>query len=586
VTARMQTFSKHCVAAHNDDVARAGIEMLERGGNAVDAAVAMAFASGVIDPVNATLAGSGYMLGVDADGRDPWSVEFPARAPRLARADLFDVVEDAGAGGAIGVSTVRDRANAVGPVAGAVPAAVKGLCEAVRARGRLPLATVLEPAIRHARDGFEVDAYYTLFATAARADLRNNPAAAAVFLQDGTPPLGRFNLSVSGNPGPRIVQGALAALLERIAESGPGHLYGGPAGRQLADEVQAAGGLLTTEDLMRYECRHGRPLRVADGDMELLLPAAPSGAWAVQALVRMWSRLVPAPRDLLDDEAAAHSAVEAARRAYADRYRFHGDPEHADVPLDGLLSADYLAAVASRVGARAEVTFGLDGQAPWDYYARRALHDPWAFSAVSAPPETTPDPESAAGTASGTTHFCAVDGDRLTVSCTFTAGEAFGSRFLLEASGLLLDSGMLWFNALPGFANSIAPWKRPLANMAPLIVRCRDGRVAALGASGGRRIISAVAQVARRVAAQQLGVQEAIDRPRFDASGTQLLVDVRAGAELLAALAARGHDVAPVDERRSAFDYEFARPVGVAWRPSGRIEGGVHASMPGIVLGE
>lgn len=582
----MTSFAEHSVCAHRDDVARAGIETLERGGNAVDAAVAMGFASGVVDPVNATLAGSGYMVGVDAGGCDAWTVEFPARAPRRARPDMYEVVAESGGHGAIGVSTVRDRANAVGHRAATVPAAVAGLCGALEAHGRLPLPTVLGPAIELAREGFEVDAYYALFAAAAEHDLRRSRPAANVLLGAGRPPVGRFNLSVSGRPGPRIVQRALAELLETIAERGPGHVHGGPAGNQIADEVQSGGGLLTAEDLADYACLHARPLRVRTGETELLLPVSPAGGWTVHALCRLWSALVPAAQDLLGDERSAHLAAEGARHAFADRYRFHGDPDHADVPLAGLLSDEYLGDVARQVGATAEVAFAFDGQAPWDHYARRAIHDPARFDASrAAPGAARPQAGSAAGTASGTTHFCAVDADRLTVSCTMTVGEAFGSRVLLGGSGLLLDSGMLWFNALPGFANSIAPWKRPLANMAPLVMRGRDGRVAALGASGGRRIVSAVAQVARRVGEQGMGVQEAIDRPRFDASGARLLVSSRVAEPVLSGLAERGHDVAAVDERASAYDYEFARPLGLAWSPRGRIEGGAHASMPGYVLG-
>ena len=161
----------------------------------------------------------------------------------------------------------------------------------------------------------------------------------------------------------------------------------------------------------------------------------------------------------------------------------------------------------------------------------------------------------------GTTHFTVVDGDGMMVSCTHTAGNAFGSKVVAEGTGLLFDAGMVWFNAHPGAANSIAPGKRPLVNMGPLLL-ARDGEPRlAVGAPGGRRIIDAVVQVVVNAVDRGMGIEDALGAPRVDASGSKVLASERLGPAL-DALRERGHDVVAVREEHSPFSYEFARPVG------------------------
>ena len=572
------------VAAARRESVDAALAMLDAGGNAADAAVACGFVAGVVEPMETCLAGSGFLLAWDpADGRAT-AVDFPPRAPLAARPDLFEVVSSEGASRLLGVSAVRDDANTEGILAPGVPGTIAGLLAAHERLGRLPRPQVLEPAIRAATDGFPVDAYHALHALDHLETLRAHPDAAAVHLDArGLPPVPAFLGEATLGTPPLLRQPDLARTLEIVAEHGAEGFYAGEVARAIERHFAVHGGLITRDDLAAYRPLVGPPLRVRYRGADVFAPVSPCGAWTALQILRALERLDLDPSPAAGPD-ALNAVIVASRRAFADRYHWLGDPDHVAVPLRGLLSDDYAAETAAAIRAGDPgPRFDLPDGYPWEVLAFAAAGDPWPHDddPVRRPEYRPAHPATVARDGHGTTHFAVVDGDGMMVSCTHTAGNAFGSKVVAEGTGLLFDAAMVWFNAVPGAANSIAPRKRPLVNMSPLLA-VDDGRArVTVGAPGGRRIIDAVAQVLANVLDRGLALQEAIDAPRVDASGATVLASERLGPAVIDGLVARGHDVVAVREEHAPFGYEFARPVGVEVTPDGRRSGAVDARTQG-----
>jgi gamma-glutamyltranspeptidase / glutathione hydrolase len=564
-------------AAARRESVDAALEMLEAGGNAVDAAAASAFVAGVVEPMETCLAGSGFLLAWDPAERRATAFDFPPRAPLAARPDMFEVVPSEGAARLLGVSAVRDDANAEGILAAGVPGTVAGLLAAHERLGRLERRRVLEPAIRAAADGFAVDGYYALQALDHLETLRAHPEAAAIYLDDrGLPPVPAFLGDATLGTSPLLRQPDLARTLEVVAERGAGGFYTGEIALAIERHFAAHGGLITREDLAAYRPLIEEPVRARYRGLDVLAPASPCGAWTALQILRVLERFALAGTAVADP-AGLHAVVAASRHAFADRYHWLGDPDHVPVPLQGLLADAYADDIAAAIRADRWPAFAAEDGLPWETLAFRAVGDPWAHEDdPDRRPEFRPArPASSAADRHGTTHLAVVDGDGMMATCTHTAGNAFGSKVVAAGTGLLFDAAMVWFNALPGAANSIAPGKRPVVNMAPLLVVDGDRARLTVGAPGGRRIIDAVVQVAVNALDRGLPLHEAIGAPRVDASGAAVLASERLGDEALEALRARGHEVLAVREQHAPFGYEFARPVGVEIAPDGGRRAGV-----------
>jgi gamma-glutamyltranspeptidase/glutathione hydrolase len=572
------------VAASRRPSVDAALAMLDAGGNAVDAAVACGFVAGVIEPTETCLAGSGFLLAWDPAAQAATAFDFPPRAPLAARPDMYDVISSADAPSLLGVSAVRGAANTDGILAPGVPGTIAGLLAAHERLGRLPLTRVLEPAIRAAGDGCEIDPYYALEALAHLETLRAQPGAAAIFLDDrGLPPVPAFLGDATLGVPPILCQPDLARTLEIVAARGAAGFYDGEVAAAIERHFAAHGGLITRRDLAAYRPSAGAPVRARYRDVEVLAPASPCGGWTELQILRVLEHFPLAGTDPADPD-ALHAVAAASRHAFADRYHWFGDPDHVPVPLDGLLSDGYAAEVAAAVRADHPLP-QVDPQEgyPWEVLAFRAGGDPWRHEADAArrPDYRPAEPATATGDGHGTTHFAVVDADGMMVSCTHTAGNAFGSKVVAEGTGVLFDAAMTWFNAVPGAANSIAPGKRPLVNMGPLLV-LQDGKPRlAIGAPGGRRIIGAVVQVLVNAVDRGLPLQRAVEAPRIDASGASVLASERLGRRALDALRERGHEVVPVREEHVPYSFELARPVGVEIAPDGTRSAGVDALTQG-----
>jgi gamma-glutamyltranspeptidase/glutathione hydrolase len=554
------------VAATRRAQAEAGVECLREGGSAVDAAVCVGFLAAVMEPMETCVGGAGFMLVHDPTSGRPHVFEFPPRAPMAATPDMFEILEGDTRPNTLTVFAVRDDANAVGYRAAAVPGLVAAMVEAHRSFGRLPLHRVLEPAIAMAEDGFDADYYYCWIAAAYLPTLVPFPSAAATFLDAGRVP--------AAEPFLKIRQRALADTLRQVAKDGGESFYRGDLAASMAADVAAGGGILTREDLSSYQVEVTGGLSRRYRGLDVVVPTAPGGHWTELQILQLLSRFDLAGMGHGSAD-ALHTLIEASRLAFADRYHHLGDPDFEPIPLEGLLSDGYADQQATlvRPGVAGAETPGDDE--PWSYYAYRATHDPWPHDpAGPTAPKQFARVAPAAPPSSGTTHFCAVDEDRMLVSCTHTAAHPFGAKFLTE-SGVVFNAGMNWFTAAPGAANSIAGGKRPVVNMGPMLV-LRDGRPhMALGAPGGRRIIGALVQILSNVADHGMSMQPACSAPRTDSSGRMTFYDDRIDPAVVEDLAAMGHRLQAVNEEANATGYEFAHPTSILVGDDGRVRCGV-----------
>lgn len=455
---------------------RAGIDILRAGGNAVDAAVAVGFALAVTHPAAGNLGGGGFMVIRFADGRQT-VIDYRETAPGRATRDMY--LDEQG-------EPVAERSR-VGPLAAGVPGSVAGLTYAHRRYGRLPLAQVMAPAIALARDGFEVSWALSESLAGAQSLLSRFPESLRVFYRpDGTAP----------QPGDRLVQPDLARTLELIAQRGPDAFYKGPIADLIVAEMERSGGLITKEDLAAYEPREREPIVGTYRGHQIVAPPPPSSGGI--ALVQLLNILEAYPlRDYGHNSSRSiHLVAEAARRVYADRSKWLGDPDFFEVPVAGLISKAYAASL------------------------REGISETRATPSEMVQPGTPLDYEHAE-----TTHYSVVDADGNAVSTTTTINGSYGNGQVVPGAGFLLNNEMDDFSAKPGApnmfgllggeANAIAPGKRMLSSMTPTIV-VKDGATRlVLGSPGGSRIITTVLQVILNVIDHGMTVQEAVDAPRF-----------------------------------------------------------------------
>ena len=553
------------VVAKDPLAAEVGLEVLKQGGNAVDAAVATGFAISVVEPMMSSVAGVGFMLiHMAAEGKNV-VVEYPPRAPKAACSDMYRVIDRPGTG--IGIYDVEGMENEEGYRSIAVPGTVAGLCLAHKLFGKLPLQQLVEPAIALAGDGFEVNWFLALSMGNAMDVLQRVPGGAGVFLPDGRPP------KYWPKPAEKLVQRDLAQVLRGVAKGGPDAFYRGDVAAAIEEDMRANGGLISMDDLASYQAVARDPARINYRGYEVLTADIHFGGTTLLQTLNILQNFQLSSLGHNSPE-YLHLFLEASRHAFADRYHYLGDSDFADVPMKGILSTEYAREVAATIDRHRAHLEGARDTEPWVYYETRPLHDPWTHE--GAPKPTAAYAPSVPRDGDCTTHFGVVDRDRNLVSCTQTAVGLFGSKVVTPGLGILWNNGMVWFNPKPGTANSVAPWKRPLTNMAPVLV-LKDGKpYLSIGSPGGRRIINCDTQVFLNVTEFGMGIQDAVAQPRVDASTKDSLADSRIEASTLDALAAMGHNVVAAEE--SPAEVNFAIPLGILVdHGKGRVHGGVDA---------
>jgi len=470
------------VAAENGMVVTAqhlasqvGVDVLKRGGNAVDAAVAVGYALAVVYPAAGNLGGGGFMTIQLADGKKTF-LDFRERAPLAATANMY--LDAAG--------NVIKGSTTTGHLAVAVPGSVAGLEAALAKYGTMKRADLIAPAIRLAEEGFVLDAGdAAMFATATEA-FKVDPATTAIFLKPG----GQAYVA-----GDRLIQKDLGATLRQIREAGAAGFYKGPVARAIVASSSAGKGLITEADLDQYTTRELAPIECDYRGFHIVSAPPPSSGGVILCEILNVLEGYPLKDWGFRSAQAVHVQIEAMRHAYVDRNSYLGDPDFVKNPLDRLLDKAYAAKIRAAIDPqRAAVSKDLKpGVAPHE--------------------------------GSNTTHYSIVDGNGNAVSVTYTLNDWFGAKVTAGGTGVLLNDEMDDFTAklgvpniyglVQGEANAIAPGKRPLSSMSPTIVT-KDGKpVMVVGTPGGSRIITAVLHTIINVVDYGMNVQEAVDAPRF-----------------------------------------------------------------------
>jgi gamma-glutamyltranspeptidase/glutathione hydrolase len=537
--------ARHAVVTAGHPLGAAvGAQVLRRGGNAVDAAVATAFAMAVVEPFMSCLAGGGSLLIHRPRRGESVALDFNVEAPAAAHARMYRLGRGTGSD-LFPWRAVQGDENVHGHRAVAVPGSVAGLALALERYGTMDLRDVVAPAARLARRGVPMDWYLSLVVGMYAEELARFPEAARTYLREGRYPPRPANFGAAD----RLRQPALARSLELIGKEGPDAFYRGELAERIVAEMKRGGGLVTREDLAAYRVRLAPPLEGTYRGVRLLgLPGATGCVTALEAL-NILGRFDVA-RHGAGDAATFHRRAQAFRVAFADRFRYLGDPSRVAAPWDRLASAAYAARVAR----------GLDSTGPRRASRRRA----------------------APGADECTTQVCAVDRERTLVSLTHTAVSLFGSKVVVPGTGLLLANGMIWFDPEPGRPNSIAPGKRALVNMTPFLALQDGAPYLAVGAPGGRKIVSAVPQVLSNLIDFRLSPQAACEAPRLHTEGEAVYVDDRVGPGVVAALRRLGHRVVAQTESYSTF--YFARPQ-VIQASGDRLVAGVDHLRPATATG-
>jgi gamma-glutamyltranspeptidase/glutathione hydrolase len=540
ITKVTPTASKGMVVAAHPIGAEVGASILKRGGNAVDAAVATAFAMTVAEPFMSTIAGGGTMLLHVAKRGETTCLDFNVQAPGACHETIYPL----GAGVASDLFPWRKvvgDVNTFGHRSVAVPGSVAGLCLALERYGSMDLPDVMAPAIALARDGYVPDWYQALTMAVHAHELAAFSESARTYLRGGhyiyRPP--------TVADGDRLVQPDLARSLELIAKEGPRAFYAGAIAQAICAEMSAHDGLLTAGDLAAYKVRAQAPLLGRYRNLELCFSPGATGGITGLEILNVLSAFA-SDHVACDSVRGLHLRAEAVRYAYQDRLTYLGDPDHAEAPWVALASAEYGRAVAGCIR-------------PQGPRSKKTSPNPWSFQAVV---RRALNPAALAGPGGDcTTHIGVVDRKRNMVSLTHTAVSLFGSRVVVPDTGILLSNGMLWFDPEPGKPNSVGPGKRALVNMVPVLAFRRGEPYLTLGAPGGRKIISAIPQVLSNLADMRLNLPSAIQAPRLHTEGGELWVSDLVGKHALAALVRMGHPV--VAKHEDLTTLFFSRPVAI-----------------------
>ncbi len=486
---------------------RVGVDVLERGGNAVDAAVAVGYALSVVYPAAGSLGGGGFMTLRLADGRKTF-LDFRETAPLAATRDMF---LDASGG-------VVPQSTRAGHLAVAVPATVSGLETALARYGTMKRADLIAPAIRLAEEGFVLDPGDIALLATATAAFRADPASAAIFLQGGEP------YAV----GDRLVQKDLGATLRQIREAGVAGFYDGPVARAIVASSRAGHGLITPADLSGYRTRELAPIECDYRGLHVVSAPPPSSGGTVVCEILNVLEGYPLGTWGFRAAAAVHVQIEAMRHAYVDRNRL-GDPAFVSNPVGQLLDQSYAARIRAAIDPER---------------ATRSSE----LGAGIAPHEGT-----------NTTHYSIVDASGNAAAVTITLNDWFGAKVTAAGTGVLLNDEMDDFTVklgvpnlyglVQGEPNTIAPGKRPLSSMSPTIVTRGGQPLLVLGTPGGSRIITTVVHTILNVVDYGMTIQEAVDAPRFHQQWLPEATTVEPFAispDTRRILEAMGHELVPI----------------------------------------
>lgn len=521
---------KAMVASAHPAASAVGIEILRQGGNAVDAAVAVAFALTLAEPNASGIGGGGYMVIKLAGVPEATTVDYRESAPGRATPEYYYRPD-----GDFSASTSQ------GPDAVGVPGMVAGTALALEQHGTMTLAQVLQPAIRLAREGIEVTPLLNGMILDNLDKLDRFPAAAAIYLRDGFPL----------EPGDTLRNEDLARTFELLAAHGPSVFYEGELAQAMVDELQALGGVFELDDLRSYQAEIRAPVTGSYRGYDIV-SAAPStggGTHLIQLLNIMEGYDVagmgPGTAPYL------HRFAEAMKMIFADKGANSGDPAFYDVPTDHFLDKAYAEELRGRI---------RDGEARFDY----------------APLELVP-------VASGSTsHLSVVDEAGNVVALTQSINSFFGSGVVAPGTGFLLNNHMADFDAQAGGANAVGPGKRPTSSMSPTLVLKDGAPFLTVGSPGATRIISALAQIVMNLVDFGMGLDDAIEAPRIHCTTRTVAIEGRIAPEVVQELEAWGHPVRMYPD----WDAYFGGAQGILiQKGKNRLVGAADSRRDGFALG-
>jgi gamma-glutamyltranspeptidase / glutathione hydrolase len=494
-------FAKHAIATVNPLATQAGMQAFEKGGNAIDAAIAAGLTLGVVDGHNSGIGGGCFFVIHAADGTVT-CIDGRETAPAKAHRDMYLIK-----------GQLDNEASKTGALASGVPGCLKACAAAQAKHGRLKLADVLLPAAEIAEKGFPLDAVYARKLAATAAKLARFPASAAIFLKEGKPL----------EKGQLLIQTDLAQTYRAVAQNGIGWFYGGEFARKTAEWMQANGGIMTVEDFAGYKAPERAAIRSKYRGYDLItMPPPSSGGVHVAQILNILEHF---PIRHFRASSRVHVITEAMKLAFADRAYWLGDPDFAPVPR-GLVAPAYAEELAKKID----------------------LDHSTAVPSHNMPPHWEGDVFG-----KHTTFLCAADAEGNWVALNQTINTAFGSKVVIPGTGVLLNDEMDDFAVQPGIpnafklvgaeANAIAPGKRPLSSMSPTIV-CKDGKpVIVTGAAGGPTIITQALLLLTHIIDDGMHPAEALAQPRFHHQWNpdELKIEKAFGAKTLSQVRAFGH---------------------------------------------
>ena len=516
------------VSSARYEASKIGVEIMKAGGNAVDAAVATAFAVGVAEPFSNGIGGGGFMTLHLADGENIF-IDFREYAPAAATDDMFVTASD----------EIDENAYTYGGKAVAIPGTVAGLTYILENYGTMTREEVIRPAVELAQNGYIVNPLTKYALDDGYEVLNSNNHARAIYTKDGMPyELGEY-----------VKNPEIAVALEAIIEGGADAFYKGEIGEALVKAVTDAGGIMTMEDLANYNINVSEPVKGTYRGYQIYSSPLPSsGGTHVIQILNILENF-----DLSDTTPYSvkhsHLLAEAEKIAYQDRAAFMGDPNYVDVPVNGLVSKDYAKVLAEKIDMTKAQTYTAD--------------DPWKFEG------------------NDTQHLSVADKDGNMVGMTMSLNYYWGSHVYVDNYGFFLNNHMNDFDPAPGGPNSIAAGKKPLSSMSPTVVLKEDGSpFMVLGCPGGSSIFPQVAQIIVDVVDFGLDMQEAVNLPRIIDNTNNVLryTDETLGADVVAELESMGH------ETSCAYD-QFGYIQAVMYGEDGLLHGAADPYADGKAVG-
>ena len=546
------------VVAKHRLAAEAGIEVLKKGGNAIDAAVATSFAIGVVEPGLSGIGGQGWMMIYLSDTNESVFIWCGGRAPEKARSDMWELEPERKSLSYRDQKAVKDDANYEGYTSVSVPGLLSGLAKALDMYGTMSLKEVMQPAIKYAEEGFLIDWWNAAFIATVMRLASKFPALAKIFLKDGFPPRPCFTPPMG--VADRLVQKDLARTLKKISDGGPDVFYKGEIAQAIVDDMERNGGLLSMADLANYE---PEIVKAVPGDYrgyDILYPplAFTAGPMVMEALnILEGYNLTELGHNSVQ---SLHILCEALKLAFADYYRM-GDPDFIEVNLEKIVSKEYANEQRKKIKSNRAST--------------------------KVQPRDRPGHSTDC-----TTHLGVVDKDRNMVSLTQSSCGLFGSGVVTPDTGIILNAAMTFFNPEPGKPFSVAPRKRPVAPVAPILITKDGDPFLNVGAPGDGRIPAALTQVIIDVIDHGMGIQEAHEAPRIDCGscvGVEMIADCRISEKIRKALKQMRHNILLVEDFPWAPGGPlnlFSVPVGVLVdSETGKLHGGVDPFRRGLALG-